>query len=493
MMKNVRIKYSLAFVFSAVLLILNCQNASDPDREIIATVGNRQIDWNLLQRSFELDPKWGKGLTYGEAYSNQMDYLIDQKLYAQAALTDGLPDDSLLSGYLEFIREKEMIKELYRQKIESQVEISDEEFHRAYSMSKKKIRFNYIFTTDRERANSYRNELQITDIESIQLVDPDLDRKGIQLEASFGDLEVPLENVVFNMREGEIRGPVLISNGFMIVQVTGGTVNKFTSQYDYAQTRSRLDKVLFERKARPAANIFIKKLMSDKQLELNPPVFYELAAQLSRVVQNKTSDDPIPIFLSDEEITLSRDRLQDILNEVLITYRDGKMTVGQFLRSLRNMPADYRPQVNMAPQLKDAIGVVVRNRYLAEEARKRNLDKIPEVRREIEIQSDKVLARYWLLNKRNSMTISEKELQDFGKSREYKRLLDRYPDASMQDAKYDLYSDIRFARMKLELSDSLRQKYSVSTDSMLFRKKIKDFDKVINYNPARFVVREIYY
>ncbi|MBN2364841.1 MAG: hypothetical protein EH225_01660 [Calditrichaeota bacterium] len=492
-MKKFRIKNSLAIILFHLLLLLSCRKESQTDREIIATAGERNLDWQQIQRSFELNPKWGKGITYGEAYINQINYLIDQKLFAQAALSQNLHQDSLVSAYLNFITEKELIKELYRQVVASEINISEDEFQKAYEFSKKKVYFNYILTTKSGNAQHYLDKLKNTEFEEIMLVDPAKDRKGISLDATFGDLEPAIEQEIFEMEEEEIRGPIKVSEGYMIVQVTGGTIDKFTSEYDYAHTKNKLQKILFERKAAPLANAYIKEVMLDKDLELNPPVFYEISRQFSQIVQNKTSDNPLPVYLSDEEIKLSRNHLEDILDEVLITYRDGQMTVGEFLGILGNMPAGYRPQVKMVSQLKNAIGVVVRNKYLAEEARKKDLHKHPTVRREIEIQKDEILARQWLLNKRSGLVITEEDLIDFQESPEYRRVLQKFLQNAAQDQISDFYSDMKFAQLKLKLTDSLRYAYTVKIDSVLLFQKVKNSRDIITHDPVKFVVRDMYY
>lgn len=102
-------------VFAAAALVLAaCSDRRPAEPDILAAVGDRRIDWQHLQRSYELNPKWGRGLTRQEAYNHQLEYLVHEKLFALAAREQGLDREPDMAAYLQFIREKEMIKALQK-------------------------------------------------------------------------------------------------------------------------------------------------------------------------------------------------------------------------------------------------------------------------------------------------------------------------------------------------------------------------------------------
>jgi len=145
----------------SLLQFFSCErNNPTEEKNIIAVVGSNQIDWKHLQRSFELVSKWRKGITYKSAYRSQLDFLIDEKLFAQAAHSEGIQNDPRISEYLDFIHKKETIKELYRQKVSSNVQIPEEEYKAAYLMMKKKVQFNYFFSSSESHAIDYQKALK---------------------------------------------------------------------------------------------------------------------------------------------------------------------------------------------------------------------------------------------------------------------------------------------------------------------------------------------
>jgi hypothetical protein len=265
------------------------------------------------------------------------------------------------------------------------------------------------------------------------------------------------------------------------------------SELDFAEKKNKIQKVIFERKASIVSNTYIKELMSDKNLILNPEVFYALSREFSKIIKNKFSAEPIPIYLSDGELQQSRNDLTGLLPQTLITFRDGEMTVGEFLKELSYMPPDLRPNLKMAPQLKDAIGVIVRNKYLAKEARQRGLDKNEQVKWETQVQSDEILARYWLRKKSEPFTVAPEEVLAFKQSENYQKYQKLNNNEPNDELIRDLLLKQKVAREKTQIVDSLKMRYEVTVDTSKLISKLKNAEEIIQYNPIPMIVRELYY
>jgi hypothetical protein len=461
--------------------LFNCERERPTKQgDIIATIGARKIDRKHLQRSFELSPKWGKGLTYKQAYQNQLDFLIDEKLFAQAALNKGLQNDPQISAHIDFIQKKEMIKELYRQQVSSKIQISESEYKAAYLKMKKKVQFNYFFSPSPDHVEMYRKSLDTYSFDEVILLDPENDFKGTSPMFSFGDMQQELEEVVFDLAEGEISIPIEVADGYMVVQLIDGSIDKFASERDYAEMKSKIEKIIFERKVRKAANIYVKELMLDKELTLNPPVFYVLSDQLSNIIQDKMSETPVPIFVDDQEINTARKSVSEIIDEVLITYRDGEMTVRDFLDELMKMPADLRPNVKMAIQLKNAIGIIIRNEYLAKQAIEMGLSNHPNVIYETTIQTDEILSKLWLRQIYNQ----QQKLQN--ESTLFHELLNNKLKSE------EALSRLHFEELRKYASDSLQKIYPVTLDTTLYYSVMKHPEDTIRFDPVKIVVRELF-
>jgi hypothetical protein len=139
------------------------------------------------------------------------------------------------------------------------------------------------------------------------------------------------------------------------------------------------------------------------------------------------------------------------------------------------------------------IGVIVRNQFLAQQARTMNLDKLPKVKREVQIQSDAILAEYWLSRQREHIEITDDDIEHFRMSRAFENLSERSNFIVDHDRMINLLSDFKMAEVKLKAADSLKSKYHVVVDSALFIKNIPNPEDIIEKDPTPFVVRELYF
>jgi len=487
---NHRFLEILAIIVLLFSLNLSCSKTQETRKESIATIGDRTIDWRLLRRSFHLDPKWGRGLTQREAYDNQLNYLIEQKLFAQEAIANGLDTEKAIAGLLDATKEKEMIKELYRQEVASRVDISDEEYRSAYRRSKKKVQFEFVSTPDSARALAYRKQLSSISVGELHLQSPSTEQKGTSPLFSYGDMASELEEVVFDMQPGEVSAPIKINDEYMVVKLVDGEVDKFMSETDFAENKSKIQKVIFERRAREISGEYIYEMLRKQEVKINPPVFYALAEQFSQIVHNNSSEQPAPIYLSNSELKTAEINLKDMANEVLVTFKDGQFTVEEFLRKLWDMPAGMRPQVNMAPQLKKAIAITVRNHYLAREAYQKGLDKSPQVLYEVEAQTDEVLARYYIKKLRDNLTVTPEEVAEFMNKENFAAVNNRLNGKLDAAAVRGIILDYKLTRQRITIADSLRAVYTVRIDTALFEAHLPDADKIIQEKPVGFVYRE---
>ncbi len=477
-------------IVAGVLLLINCSRDKSPRQIVIAKVGDRTIDWRLLERSYYLNPKWGRGLTQQKSFENQLNYLVNQKLFAQAALSEGIPDE--ISMHLKFIKEKEMIKALYRQEVASHVEISDAEYERGYQRLKKKVKLEFILTPDIANARRYVSELKTSPVDAIRLISPENEEKGVTPLFGFGEMSPSVEDVVFDMRQGETAGPIPVGNNYLAIKLIDGQVEKFMSRMDFMEKLSKIRKVIYDRKAQLISHNYIYGLMKEQAVKINPRTFAALTEQFSRIIENKKTDAALPVYVNNRELKTTETNLRDIADEVLVTYKTGQLTVREFIGGLLNMPAGMRPQVKLAPQLKKAIGIAVRNLYLAKRAYRQGLDQTPEVCYEAEWQCDEVLSRYWLKKIRDKLTASEDEIAAFKKTETFKKVSKRFNGRLTDEALEDVVLDYKFVQRQIEVGDSLSVLYPIAIDTALFHKQLSQPNKIIKSNPVRLAYRELF-
>jgi hypothetical protein len=490
MIKKIAVFALLTLLLLPMMHLINCSTEIEVEQRAIATVGDRVIDWKLVKRSFHLNPKWGKGLTNREAYQNQLDYLIDQKLLAQEAVSRGIYKDEFLMARLKFIKEKEMIKELYRREVSSNIEITDQEYRQAYKRSKIRVQFEFVSTPDFDNAVGYLKELESSKVNEIYLMAPAIEEKGTSPMFGFGDLATEIEEVIFEMKPGELKGPIKVGNEYMVFKLIDGLKEKFMSESDFAENKSRIRKVLFERRSRKISDGYIYNILKNDEIFINPETFFPLSEHFSQYVSNKNSENPFPLYLDNKEIKTAQGNLEEISDQVLAKYKGGEFTVGEFLLKLLSMPRGIRPQVNMAPQLKKAIAISIRNDYLAQQAYKQGLDKTANVKYETEIQSDEILSRWLLKEMKKKLQVSEAEMNDFKAKENFAKVNEQFNGKLTDSMIQDIILDYKFALCRKNFSDSLLSVYPVKVDSIRLSENVRDPEKMIKHKPINFAYVE---
>lgn len=482
MMRRPRV--AVAVVVAACGLGAGCSRTPD-DLRAVATVGDREIDARRLKRSYELYPQWRKGMTYEDAYLRQLDYMVVNAMYAQEARRTGLDRDSNLAAHVAFLRDKELIKALYERDIRGAVTISDAEYADGYRWLKRAVTFGFIYSPDSTRAARYGQVLQTDSLSAVTMLDPVADVKGVRRDVKYGELAAELERPLFDGRPGDVAGPVAIREGYMVVKLLGGEVDKFMSEMDLATQKNKIASIIGNRKADSLSREYISRLMRDKSLTLNATTFWALAPVLARQVR-PVQADPFrlaPVNVTDGDLRRVEADLGTLAGEVLATYRDGTLTAGGFLAAVGAMSPGFRPSLQSPQHLKDAVAIVVRNRYLAGVAREKGLDSDPEVQRDIEEQVDEALARAWLLRERGAVPVTTADVEA------YRRAGGKAPDGQSET---DEIKRQKFGATIPGMLDRLRRQYSPEIDTTVLLTMIPQPKERIGSDPTPFVVRELF-
>lgn len=459
----------------SVLTFAGCGTPETPRKDIVARVGNRRIDVRELSRSYALYPQWKRGDRAAQSYLTQLNALLEEKIYAQEAEYLGIDRDTLLTRYLEFLRQKELIKALYRRHVAANVRISEAEERRMYEWSRKSVDFEYLLTRDSVRSAALAAMFAHGGLAAIP--SDSLIARGKKENARVGSVPPELEEPLFTGRLNEIRGPIRTPHGYFCIRITGGEMEKFLSEDEFARQRERIDKVLRDRKGDSLAAFYVYTVMKDKDLRLSGPEFWGAAQWFGRRVR-EARVDPMNIqsvYVTSDEIRILETDLSSAGDAVLATHRGGELTVRQFLSALASMPGSLRPRVRTPQQLKDAIGWIVRNQYLVKEAEREGLDADPEFLYEYALQRDETLAEaYYEQRRAASPPPGSGEQVFFGPS----------TLARARSARTD-----SLLRAELPL---LRGKYRVEVDTARVRAIPSAPDAVLTEDPVRIFVREIF-
>jgi hypothetical protein len=461
----------------------------EPEKDVVVVAGDRKIDFDELNRSYVLQPKWKRGDTRLRSYLTQASELVTQKLYAQEAERLRLEQDSSLQGYLAFVKEKEMIKGLYRQEIRENVKIDEAETRRMYLWLKKKVDFSYVFAHDSSVCASYAGLLTTTDVDRIPAPGDSSVRIGKREQVKVGSVAPELERELFTAELHNVRGPIRVGNGFMAVKITGGSREAFVSDSDFNARREQIEKMIADRKRDSLANRYVARMMREKDLRLNGPVFWAVADYfLLRVREEHIDPKQLQtVYITSDELRLLDGDLRGMGDAVVATHKEGVLTVRQLMVALSDMPGSLRPRVRTPQNLKDAVGGIVRNQYLAKEAARQGLDKDPGVLREYRLQRDEALASAYFIRRRGEVQVTPGEVEAFRKISpisEEQVFFKFSMTALARDAKVD-------SILKAE-GPALASRFEVRCDTAKIRSMVTAPDEILKEEPIRMYLREIF-
>jgi hypothetical protein len=250
-----------------------------------------------------------------------------------------------------------------------------------------------------------------------------------------------------------------------------------------------MQKAIATRKMDSLASLFVYNLMHDKDLKLNGPVFWGVAEYFQRRV-TESHVDPMKInnvYVTGDELQLLGGDLQSMGDAVVATHKDGTLTVRQLVEALSVMPGSLRPRVRTPQNLKDAIGGIVRNQYLLKEAEKQGLANDLDVMREYSLQRDETLASAYYGRRRGEVRVSPPEVEEFKKHSPVseEQVFFKFNMASLaRDAKVD-------SVLRVELP-GLKSKYGITVDTTRIRSLCPSPDGILEDQPIRVYIREIF-
>lgn len=414
-------KYFILWLLMTGTSGIFCSKKPPLDRDVLARVGDKIISKHDFIISYELTPypylkQKDPGLSKKEAH---LEWMIQKKLFVIDAVRKGFDRDLRVQKLLEWYRKKAAIRQLYREVVQKKVEITDREMRQAFIKLNEKVHARHIFTKDEKEAWEIYHKLisgatTFDEMARQKFKDPKLAKNGGDLgEFTWGDMDPDFEEAVFQLKPGQISQPVRTKWGYHIIKLESRTRNPILTEASYQSRKSYIRKIIKRRKEARIASQFINQFMTPKNVLLKGPAFALVANHL---INRKSRDGALPVYLPkplDPELKKTHRDLQDHLNDPLVTFDGGQWTVGDFLQKLKDMPLEDRPYIRNLNTLKNGIGIMVRDEFLAQEAFKRGLQNTPKALLEFERKKEDVLYAKYLGELLKDIHVTEDEVRNY--------------------------------------------------------------------------------
>lgn len=396
------VRASLIFLCALTSLLAGCSSSSEEEQgmsgPVVAVVNGEPIYARDFVISYELGfPHLRRGEDAREAYLQRM---VDEKLLAIEGIRRGLQNEPAVQRRLEDLREELLVERVFERYVNENVSVSDEEILQAMQKDQVSFKVRYVPAPTLERAWALRARAQqagfdhaIADFIASQ---PDVPVRREDLESPYvtwRDIHPALMAAIEDVPVGGISQPVRYNGSYLLVQVAD-VRREPVSPATHAQERSRYEQAVFQQKARTQAREFIGSMMKPLDVRVKPRPFVTLRDNLWRWHQDDPPKENVLRALEGNDEPHG-DSLRSILDDVLITSKEGEWTVRRFLQEfpIERYPLRYSRTQDFENDMYDAIGLTLRDHSFTRRAEEEGLDEAPEFVHELGLWSDKWVFR----------------------------------------------------------------------------------------------------
>lgn len=371
-----------------------CEKHQAPN-DWLAQVGGRYITANEFVSRAELSPpprfRSVNGLSDKRGL---LELLIGEKLLANEAEVLGLHRAAAFRQWKHYTEGVAVVKELYREEVQSKVEVRESEIDTAAALAQKSLLIKFFKSDRQEEAERFLTiagkkgsfDLAIQDYFGIAIP-----AENYASRFTFGNGDEHLENAVFALQPGQMSRVINTSKGFFVVHVVEAQTNRTLTQGEHLQQRAAIKKILRVRKADKLSAQFVQRFMSDKGVVLKGKAFSIVTKYIAQHLDfGLPPSAPKLQPLAEIDYRRAENDLSDYLNEALIVFAGGQWTIHQTLEKLRlrNLPFNSESPLAMRRTLEGDLQAMVRDEFLAQEGYRRNLHKRAAVQEEVQMWVD---------------------------------------------------------------------------------------------------------
>lgn len=375
-----------AFVVLFIPLVGQAQEMGSPEA-YLARAGSVFISEQEFLERFELLPAFGRHRkSQVEARKFELLYsIIAEKLLAQKALAWGIDRDSLLRRGMSETTKLLARDELYREEIVRKVSVTPQETEEGISFAQVELVVQYIFLEKRADASFIR--LLIKSAEDFDRLRIDSSYHALRdtVAIVWGEADQRIEEAAYRLRRNEISPVIAAGNGFYILKVLSARPNSFYMGMTPDVLRERVTTTLRRRKERVRLDEYIAEALNGKMGFAHPGPMRMLAEALTKAYQNGDRDSVM--FLTPSRVERVRTLCAGTIKDTLAVAGITVLTMEEVLNRLVGKSFGIRRDaISSIPyRLNTEVKVIVQQELLAQEALRRGLDTVPEVRRSIDM------------------------------------------------------------------------------------------------------------
>lgn len=371
-------------------------DSAEPVSPPVATINGRTVSAGEFAFFYEFVPRHITSQEKEKAYTDALQRLTDRILLAQEAESLGLGEsDTLMQRALDLFRRQAVNRELYLKYVRKPITVTESEARKAFERSCKTLHVKHFQTALESEIKNVRsgvvpwNHLPL--YPGSETIESPL--YGEVDAVSWNDVAPDLEEMLYSMELHQISEPIFDGTYYHIFKVVDYKKNVLIRESDFLANRESIEGVLRKRQESFAASEFVRDVMDPQHIIIKADALNALTRHMWK--NRPVERDKKLQFLPDREINTLQDTDHRLASMVIVTFRDGEMTVDDLIMNYRvnPQPVIYTSEIGLRESLKNAAAVYVRDYVLSEMGIREKLDRLPSVKEEVQTRKEYLLAK----------------------------------------------------------------------------------------------------
>jgi parvulin-like peptidyl-prolyl isomerase len=410
----------LIIIFFFFTLLYHESFTQDLLNKSVARVGNLKIsDQEFLER-YEMTPGFNRQRK-NSTESNKIEFLftlVAEKLWAIEALNRNLDTTEAIKFSTKAFEKMFVRDALFKKEIRDKIIITDQELSAGLVKNSTKLYVNFLFSEDAEEINSLYNLINDgVPFDSILAESPEKEEQISPMEIVFGQMDESVEDILYNLKIGENTKSILTPDGWYIFKLVNRSAELLMNEKDKEDAVKNVKKIIEARKLIDKQQEFYAKFFRNKKVDVNPQIFESLAKEISTIFEKEKKSlaiaDSELIYLSIEDVSkIKSDFGNAILSENFIKLEKDPITTREYLNSLifdGFNSKDYKINIIRA-SLDQRVQRDIEKELLYREGFAREYNKLPEVKRDVELWREHYLFEMIKDQFRDSVNVTENEV-----------------------------------------------------------------------------------
>ncbi len=272
---RVSIRFFKYTVFILLFMLAGCAGQKKQDDEVLASFDGAQITKKEFLRKLESMPREIRAV----AFQKKQEFLEDmasEHFLLKEAERKGLQKDSDVKDLIDVARRKIIVAKLVENEVDKKVSVAPDEALKYYEanpsefMTPQLLRGSHILVKTEEEANQIKAQLDAgADFEEIaraQSLDATAKRGGDLGFFQKGQFVPEFEEKAFQMKKGEISGPVKSQFGYHIIKITDSAA---PSVREFKSVKNLVEEKLFNEKRSKAFKAMVAQIKGNRKIDIN--------------------------------------------------------------------------------------------------------------------------------------------------------------------------------------------------------------------------------